>query len=420
LTEQAVHFSLVAGEEAERLFANAEASLHYSRALDALSQFPDSEDTQRQRVETILRLVSVSWMTMEVGQTLERLSEAEVIAQALPDRRSLTLVHYWTGLLSSMRNTTPQTLAYAQGVLIEAQELGDEELVALASVQLSRQLILQGRYNSIEHLLPPVIPILEHTANWPDWTHALGLLGIARAGRGQYAAGIVLGQRVLEHVQRIGDMKSRRSTGCHFYLSRIYQFGGDYQQMLSESTRVVEGAESLSDGIYLYLGYGLRAWAESRLGMHEEAIQSMERAQAENQRLGGQLAFQDLFAAATAELFLAAGHIEEGLTRAEVAVELARVAGSNLSEGLAQRVWGQALARQARWEEAETHLAASWQILLSGEVLLEAARTQVAWGLLCRDRDDLASAHMHFEKAATQFEVSGLKRELETVQSYLT
>jgi hypothetical protein len=94
-----------------------------------------------------------------------RLAGAEDGAQTLGDRRPLALVHYWTGLLSNMRNTTPQTLAYSQRVLEEAQKLGDEGLVALASVQLSRQLILQGRYGSIERLLTPVIPLLEHTAN---------------------------------------------------------------------------------------------------------------------------------------------------------------------------------------------------------------------------------------------------------------
>lgn len=214
-------------------------------------------------------------------------------------------------------------------------------------------------------------------------------------------------------------MKSRRSIGCHFYLSRIYLFGGDYLQMLSESILVVEGAELLGDGIYLYLGYGLRAWAASRLGKHKEAIQSMQHAQATSQRLGGQLAFQDLFAAATAELLLAAGRVEEGLTRAEMAVELARVVGSNLSEGLAHRVWGQALACLSRWEEAERHLKASVQVLLSGEVLLEAARSQVAWGLLCRDRSDPASAQEHFGQAIAQFEASGLTRELEIVRRYL-
>jgi hypothetical protein len=47
------------------------------------------------------------------------------------------------------------------------QELEDEELVALASLQLGRVLSLQGQYGLVEGLLIPIIPVLERTANWP-------------------------------------------------------------------------------------------------------------------------------------------------------------------------------------------------------------------------------------------------------------
>ncbi len=135
--------------------------------------------------------------------------------------------------------------------------------------------------------------------------------------------------------------------------------------------------------------------------------------------MGGRLLFQDTFAAVNAELFLVAGQLEEGLVRAEAVVELAREVGGVLSAGIAQRVWGQALAQLARWEEAQTHLAESVQTLLPGENLLEAERTQVAWGLLCRDRGETGSAQEHFEQSATQFKASGLTRELEIACNYL-
>jgi hypothetical protein len=223
------------------------------------------------------------------------------------------------GLISSMRHTTRETLADSRQDLEEAQRLGNEELVALASVQLSRQLSLQGRYGSIEQLLTPAIPILERTASWPDWIHALGLLGIAHAGQCRYAAGLTEAQRALERMQHTGDTKSRSSIACHFYLSRIYMFGGQYHQMLEESSRAVEGAHQLSGWVYLYLGYGLRGWAESRLGRHKEAMQSMARSQAAGERLGERYLFQDIFAAAGAELAPAGGWPEEGFARAEAA-----------------------------------------------------------------------------------------------------
>jgi hypothetical protein len=121
----------------------------------------------------------------------------------------------------------------------------------------------------------------------------------------------------------------------------------------------------------------------------------------------------------TAELLLAAGRVEEALARADATIELAREGvGGILSAGIAERVWGQALARLSRWEEAEAHLAASVQTLLSGECLLEATRTHVVWGLCC-DHGARASAQAHFEQACAQFDASGLTREHEAVQQYL-
>ena len=79
-------------------------------------------------------------------------------------------------------------------------------------------------------------------------------------------------------------------------------------------------------------------------------------------------------------------------------------------EGVAQRIWAQALveASPASWEEASIHLTASLRTLEAGDALLEAARTHVVWGRLCRQFRDLASASEHFEKADVQFERAGL------------
>jgi len=419
LLEQTVHFSLEAGEEAERLLANAEASLHYTRTLEALAQLPETRDTQRLRVETILKLVQVSFMAVDVEHTLRRLAEAERLAQGSLDRGQLALVHYWIAYLHGASSAMLPALAHAQRVLEEARELKDEELVARASVLVSRILLHQGNYGPIEGLLTPVLPVLEQRERWLDWTYALGYLGGALAARGQYAAGRALGQRAQEQARRAGDMKSRRGLVSHLYLSYICLHGGDPAQMLRQSRQAVEGAELLGDWVFVYIGSGFCGWAQSRLSQYQEGIQSMQRAQATSQRLGGHLLFQDTFAAVSAELLLAAGQVEEALTRIEVVVEEAREVGGMLSAGLAQRVWGQALARLEHREEAEAHLAESWQILLSGEALLEAARTQVAWGLLCRNHGDLSSAQRHFLEAAAQFETSGLTKELEIVQSYL-
>jgi len=422
LLKQAVYLGLAAGDEAVCLLADTEASLHYTRALEALSQLPQTADTRGLRVEILLKLVVASWVTVNVEQTLSLLAEAENLAQGLPDpdRRQIAHLHYWTGVVYGTCNTMRRAREYAERVLMEAHALEDDELVALASLQLSRVLVLQGYYGPVEGLLTPSIPVLERTARWLDWTYALGYLGVALAGRGEVALGIAQGQRAVERARCADEMNSGPGILARNFLTIIYLYGGEPSRMLEELEQVTAEAQQLGNWLLVYWAYGFCAWAQGVLGKYEEATESLACAQAASQRLGEHIMGQDLLEAVAAGLLLSTGRVEEALARAQATVELSREeVGGVLGEGMAQRVWGQALGRLARWEEAEEHLAKSWQLLLEGENVLEAARTQVAWGLFCRDCGDLVSAQGHLEQAAAQFEASGLTRELETVQSYL-
>jgi tetratricopeptide (TPR) repeat protein len=204
------------------------------------------------------------------------------------------------------------------------------------------------------------------------------------------------------------------------FLSIIYLYTGDLARMLQENDQVVAAAQRMRDMLLLYRAHGFRSWAQARLGQHEEAVQSMEHAEAAAEGAGGHLMGEDIFGALNAGLLLAAGRAEEALAGAEATVVLAREeVGGLLGEGLAERVRGQALAHLERWVEAEAHLAASVRVLLAGECRLEAARTQLVWGQCCRDRGDEEAAQQHFEQAAAQFEASGLERELDHARQYL-
>jgi DNA-binding SARP family transcriptional activator len=421
LLEPAFRFSVAAGDEAMRLFANTEAHYHYTQALEILSHVADSEDRRCLQVETLLKLVRVSWIAESPEPLLRRLAKAESLARTFTGsgRRLLAHVHYWIGFMSIVRHAMRQAFEAFQQVLVEAQEVDDEELLTLTSVQIARVLTGQGQFGKIEGLLAPVIPRLEQGASWTDWIFAHGFLGIALAARGDYTAGLNAGQRALARAHAMNSYDNLARS--HFFLGVMYGMGRDLPHMLEEGSLVVELAQQASDWVFPYLGYGLRGWAESRLGKHEEALESMAHAQAFGRQLGERLLLRDWFAAAHAEVVLAAGRVEDALPLAEVAVELAQSVGSLYSEGLAQRVWGQALAEASppRWDEAEAHWAASLQALESGEALLEAAYTQVVWGQSCRKRGDLDAAREHFGRAVVQLRDAGLAHEREQVLGYL-
>jgi len=69
-------------------------------------------------------------------------------------------------------------------------------------------------------------------------------------------------------------------------------------------------------------------------------------------------------------------------------------------------------ATPPRWDEAEAHLATSLRTLESGEARLPAAHAQLLWGRRRRDRQDLAAALDHAQRAADQFAASQLDDEM--------
>ncbi|HEY6408665.1 MAG TPA: AAA family ATPase, partial [Ktedonobacteraceae bacterium] len=421
LPEPTFRFSLAAGDAAAQLFAHTDAHLHYMQALEALSHLPDTEINRRQHVDTILKLVRVSWFADAPQSNLAWLAEAEALAQNLPDphdgsssdRLRLARIHFWMSQVHVTANAMREAMSYLQQVQLEAREEGDEELLALASVQMGRALTAQGQFGKSKPLLVQAVTLLEKAANWPEWIFAASFLGMALAGSGHYAAGVVQGQRALARAQEMKVLTSIAMS--HICLSTISLMGGEIGRMLEESRTTVEVAEQSGNRFIAYLGYGFRGWAESRLGRHEAARRSMAHSQAVGESMGGKLLLGDWLAAANAEIVLSAGRVEEALTLAEETVSIAHSVGDFFAEGLAHRVWGQALAtlNPPRWDEAEMHFTASLRALEPCGAIPEAARTHLAWGLLCRDRGDSISALKHFEAATVQFETAGLTRELE-------
>jgi hypothetical protein len=137
------------------------------------------------------------------------------------------------------------------------------------------------------------------------------------------------------------------------------------------------------------------------------------------QVLGEPLLRANYLAAIRAEIAYGAGRVQKALVLAERAVNSAQEMGGIFSEGLARRTWGKALAAldPPRWDEAEAQLAHSLRLLEAGQARLEAARTHVAWGAVCRERGDLTAAREHWEQAAAQWETSGLTHELERTRA---
>jgi tetratricopeptide (TPR) repeat protein len=323
------------------------------------------------------------------------------------------------GRVHYTRGENREAIGYYQQVLPVAQESDDPELLAIPANAIGMVMNVQGRLGKSMALLSQAIPLLEQTGNWPDWIRAVALCGGMLAAMGEYERGVVEAQRA---IARAREMDSPTEIAiATLPLSFAHLFGGDLPSAIEAACQVIEVAEESGDRVYVYIGYGAKGWAEGRFGLFEDAINSMALSQTAAQELGGAVMMADWFAAGNAEIAFGVGRLKEALALAEQAVKIAQKMGGIFAEGAARRVWGQALAALTppQWDEAEAQLAESLHVLESGQNRLEAARTHVAWGTVCRDRGDLAAAREHWEQAAAQWEKSELPWELEKVQTLI-
>lgn len=425
--QKSYQYRILAGDAAVALYAYAEASMHYLGAIEALTHMPDTNENRRAKADTVFKVTFVSSGAHDPQQSLARLTEIETMLKELPgpdgvpgsDRLRIARAHYWMGRSHYLSGAMPAAIGYYKQVLAVAPELGDEELLAIPSSVMGQAMLLQGHFNKAEPLLRQAIQPLEKTGNWLEWLRAVGFLGIAVTARGNHDAGLAEDRRA---IARAEEMKNPLGlTLIRLFLCYMHIFGGDPEMAIEKSDEVIKATEPSRGLLYVYIGYGFSAWAYSRMGDHQTALEHFAKSKSFGQTMGGRLIMADIFAAAEAEIFAASGQHQEAIRMAEAVVTTAQTGGGILAQGIAERAWATALSHLTppRWDEVETHLTASLQCMETGDNLMEAARTHVTWGIISRNQNNVAAAREHFEKAAAQFEKAEVTRELKQVQGFI-
>ena len=420
-----LEFATRAGDRAARLYALAEARFNYALALQAVEHLPDTQAFLKSCVELLIQQVGVSWSSEDPEQNLAQLRQAQEVAQRLEHRDPLQLarVHYWMGRIHAYRNQPNEALRYYDEVLQVAETSNQDELFTLSMVMAGRALMLQGHAERAAGLLARALDGLERTGNWQEWVLVVSILGLCLVLQGQCAEGLAQVDRAVARAEQLADPAS--IAGARVVRAQSYFFAGQLERVMEEVDAGLTVARQAGNSLQVYMGLGIRAWAESRLAQHDAALATIAETNSLLKRLGGRLIFSDWYAVAGAEVALNAGRIERASTLAEEAARYAESVGGILAQGIAQRAWGQALAQlishdplePRRWDEVDLHFAASLDAFEAGNLRLEAARTHFAWGKLLCERGELSLAREHLAKAAAQFEASGLERELEGARS---
>jgi tetratricopeptide (TPR) repeat protein len=419
--EKTVVYAVRAGDAAARIFAYAEAGTHYALALDGLAHLPDTEERRCQRVDVLLRQVSVSLRAVGPLKTLKRLAVAENLARPFAtrtaatreDRLRLGRVHHWQGQALIHQNETRAAIQHLRQALQVAQAENDPQLLAKPASVIGQTLVAQGQFAQAIPILTDAIRALEQTHDDQEWILAVGFRGVALTMQGDCAAGIAEAERSLAHATATNTL-----TGialAHGALGLVHFFGDALAEGVAHARTMIEIADQSGDRLYAYLAFGFIAWDEVRRGNCRGAENDFAHANAIAKDIGARLLFADWFAAARAEYALRCGRVERALTLAGTVSQRARRNGCVFAEGIAERIRGQALAGLStpRLDGAQVHLAKSLAKLEEGSAYLEAARTRVTWSQVLARSGDAPGAREQLEQAAAQFLKSGLIKELE-------
>jgi tetratricopeptide (TPR) repeat protein len=327
---EAAHWLLFAGDVASQRYAHNEARTQYERALDSLMRLPENVENQRHRINATTKHIAVSFAASSPGEHLFRLLQAEGLAKTLllsvegnsEDANRLAQVQFWPGRTYHYLNKIPEALVCYHQVLNVAEKEKDVELVGLSGVMIGRALAVQGRLGSAAAFLDRALVILEEKQNWAEFIWGLGFKGLTLAARGRYARGLSEAKRAQQIAVEINY--GTGIAASHILLWGIHLQGGETARMLEESRVIVQVAEKAGDQMYVYLGYGMLAWAELLDGDLDAALAHMALSQRIRNNLGGRAVLADWFHAINSEILLRAERVHEALRAAEEAVAFAR------------------------------------------------------------------------------------------------
>jgi tetratricopeptide (TPR) repeat protein len=152
LGERAVPYLRQAGLKAAARSALQDARAWFEQALGVLAAMPESEATLQQAFEIRLELRPVLNQLGDVRQQLERLREAEVLAQRLNDERRLGRVYAFSTNIHALLGELDEARASGTRALAIARELGDLELRVLATTYLEQVHYFRGEYEGVVEL----------------------------------------------------------------------------------------------------------------------------------------------------------------------------------------------------------------------------------------------------------------------------
>ncbi len=411
---RALRYHILAGQQAQKLFANHEGIEHFRKALRSAEHLPAAETiAQRQQINASLGELLTS--TGQYEPALEHLQEALALANALNDNDAKARACRWMARLHENRSEYGLALDWIEQGL---NALGNRETAAKAELLAIAGLIhtRQGNYDHALEQCQQSLSIAETLHELASLAFAYNLRGIIQLTRGNSTPAMGDFQRSLELYDQVGDIHGQ--ARAYNVIANVYFNRGQWPEAdhyYRQARDIFNQTGDVYNQAFVDNNLGGISLNQGRL---VEALQFYQEALNDLRKIGGSLyvlgvlhmnlgaAFikqeevdaavhhlrisQEHFAAAHArdflpelyrhfaEAVLLGQNLQEAEAQGQQALSLARELTIRAEEGNSLRVLGEIAGAQDNIGQAERYIGESLAILEEVGDEYEAARSRLA------------------------------------------
>ena len=338
---KAVRYALLAGDQAVRLHANAEAAAYYDQALDLAKSLPPTPELRRAQIDAALKRASVG-TTREALEADERdLEQARVLADALGDEPRLASVLYWLGRLAYIRGMFDSATDYAEQSLAIADRLDDEALAAPPVNLMGRRYYLTGEYTRAGRLLARSVEQMRNLGNPTEEATAAGFAGVAFGALGEFERALAYADHGLHLAQQLKNPFVEAAAYNYRAVAHCHQ--GSAAAAIADCEEARRIAERVGDRFRIYLVQLYESQAYTMAGNPAKAREMLEASITLAKELGTTtlLAWGEGLLAMT---LLALGDADAAEPLCRKAMRMAERTHDRLANALAHRTLAEALA----------------------------------------------------------------------------
>jgi class 3 adenylate cyclase/tetratricopeptide (TPR) repeat protein len=421
LWDQAVTSLREAGLKALARSAHREASIHLEHAVTALHHLPDTAESRALGIDLRLDLAPALAGAARYGDLLQRMIEAEPLAEASGDRIRLGRVLLRMSQSVRMFGDYSRAMDSGQRAVAVAETTGDVPLQSEALHRLGQIYLGLGDSARAIDLLRRSVAVLGQLSGTTEpsgfvrGVSAHAWLGYALGYRGEFGESMAHGRhalRLAEAGNRPGNLLAALGT-----LGLTFVEQGDFSaaiQVLERGLALCETWTILDWSITIESALGV---ACALAGRFEEALALQRRAQAEEP-----YAWQGFPAARIlrfGETCWLAGRLDDARAQAEQGLDLARAGGERGAQIRALRLLGEVSAESDRPDVEQSQHFFRQSLTLAEELGMrpQAARCHLGLGRLFRRAGARQEAREHLTTATVMFRGMDMRLWLEQAEA---